>query len=177
MYNKKNVDYVASLWKAFVFQADNREISSARKEHMPYPRFTKVIINHFISKDKTISMRNMINLHTIRDDTLLGTLKFVSKTQDYQQKVPPKIARKYKKITSPSRKLSPVREGEPVKKGKRVKRPTKKSTTAPTTSVVIRDTLGVSVSKNKAPAKADRSKVIEILSDVALSEATQLKEA
>nr|GEZ06808.1 copia protein [Tanacetum cinerariifolium] len=47
------------------------EISLARKEHMPYPRFTKVIINHFISKDNTIFMRNMINLHTVHDDTLL----------------------------------------------------------------------------------------------------------
>ncbi|GJU22956.1 retrovirus-related pol polyprotein from transposon TNT 1-94 [Tanacetum coccineum] len=69
----------------FMHEADNREISSARKEHMPYPRFTNVIINHFISKDKTISMRNKINLHTIPDDSLLGTLKFVFKTQDYQQ--------------------------------------------------------------------------------------------
>ncbi|GKC72374.1 hypothetical protein Tco_1118257, partial [Tanacetum coccineum] len=66
---------------------------------------------------------------------------------------------------------------KPVKKAKRVKRPAKKSTTAPTTGVVIRDTLGVSVSKKKAPAMADRSKGIEILSDVALSEAAQLKEA
>ncbi|GJZ33243.1 hypothetical protein Tco_0578679 [Tanacetum coccineum] len=136
---------------------------------MPYPRFTKVIINHFISKDKTISMRNRIKLHTIRDDSLLGTLKFVSKTQDYQQygalipddminqdikdskayktyydfatgKVPPRKARKYKKVASPSRKLSPVKEVEPVKKAKRVKRPAKKSTTAPTAGVVIRDT-------------------------------------
>ncbi|GJZ56363.1 hypothetical protein Tco_0611556, partial [Tanacetum coccineum] len=124
---------------------------------MPYPRFTKVIINHFISKDKTISMRNKINLHTIRDDLLLGTLKFVSKTQDYQQygalipddminqdikdsqayktyydfatgKIPPRKARKYKEVASPSRKLSPVKEAEPVKKAKRVKRPVKKST-------------------------------------------------
>ncbi|GKC26775.1 hypothetical protein Tco_1034069 [Tanacetum coccineum] len=69
----------------FMYQSDNKEISSASKEHMPYPRFTKVIINHFISKDKTISMRNMINLYIIRDDSLLGTLKFVSKTRDYQQ--------------------------------------------------------------------------------------------
>ncbi|GKA33563.1 hypothetical protein Tco_0719992 [Tanacetum coccineum] len=36
-------------------------------------RFTKVIIDHFISKDKTISMSNRINLHTLRDDSLLGT--------------------------------------------------------------------------------------------------------
>ncbi|GJW83338.1 hypothetical protein Tco_0156483 [Tanacetum coccineum] len=173
---------------------------------MPYPRFTKVIINHFISKDKTISMRNMIELHTIRDDSLFDTLKFVSKTQDYQQygalipndminqdikyskayktyydfatgKVPPRKARKYKKVVSPSRKLSPVKEAEYDKKDKRFKRPTKKSTTAPTAGVVIRDTPGVSVSNKKAPAKADRSKGIEILSDVALSKAAQLKEA
>nr|GEZ76111.1 hypothetical protein [Tanacetum cinerariifolium] len=44
-------------------------------------------------------------------------------------------------------------------------------------SVAIRDILGVSISKKKALAKADRSKGIEILSDVALSESTQLIEA
>ncbi|GJX79533.1 hypothetical protein Tco_0327682 [Tanacetum coccineum] len=32
MYNKKNVDYVALMWEDFMYQADNREISSARKE-------------------------------------------------------------------------------------------------------------------------------------------------
>ncbi|GJY66804.1 hypothetical protein Tco_0469042 [Tanacetum coccineum] len=69
----------------FMFQADNRDISSTRKEHTPYPRFTKVIISDFISKDKTISMRNRINLHITRDDSLLGTLKFVSKTEDSQK--------------------------------------------------------------------------------------------
>ncbi|GKF13702.1 hypothetical protein Tco_0055164, partial [Tanacetum coccineum] len=62
-------------------------------------------------------------------------------------------------------------------KDKRIKRPAKKSTTAPTVGVVLRDTLGVPVSKKKAPAKGDKSKGIEILFDVALSEAAQLKEA
>nr|GEX30753.1 hypothetical protein [Tanacetum cinerariifolium] len=74
MYNQKNVDYVSLFWEDFMYQADNREISSARKEHMPYLRFTKVIIDHFISKDNTIFIRNMINLHIIRDDTLLVKL-------------------------------------------------------------------------------------------------------
>ncbi|GKE49997.1 hypothetical protein Tco_1481255 [Tanacetum coccineum] len=92
-------------------------------------------------------------------------------------KVHPRKARKYKKVALPSRKLSPVKKAEPVKKAKRIKRPTKKSTTAPTAGVSIKDTPGVFVSKKKAPAKADRSKGIEILSDVALSEAAQLKEA
>ncbi|GJS49934.1 hypothetical protein Tco_0600055 [Tanacetum coccineum] len=161
--------------------------SSARKENRPYPRFTKVIINHFISKDKTISMRNRKNIYTVRNDTLLCTLKFVSKTQDYQQygalipeeminqdikdskayktylafatgQATPRKARKFKKIASPSKKLSSVLEEEPAVKPKRAKKPSKKSTTVPTLGVVIGDTPGVFVSKKKAPAKVDRGK-------------------
>ncbi|GKD88360.1 hypothetical protein Tco_1363867 [Tanacetum coccineum] len=127
---------------------------------MPYPRFTKVIIDHFISKDNTISMRNRINLHTARDDSLLGALKFVSKIEDCQKygalipdgminddiklstayktyldyatgKVPPKKARKFKKPASPKLKTVLVSPKEPTQKGKRVKRPAKKATTSP----------------------------------------------
>nr|GEV50004.1 hypothetical protein [Tanacetum cinerariifolium] len=117
MYNQMNVYYVALIWENFMCQADNKEISSARKEHMPYPRFTKVIINHFISKENTISIRNRINLYTIRDDTLLGTLKFISKTEYYQKKVPHKKARKFKKHSSPKLKTIPVSAKEPTQKG------------------------------------------------------------
>ncbi|GKB31633.1 hypothetical protein Tco_0871034 [Tanacetum coccineum] len=60
------------------------------------------------------------------------------------------------------------------KNSKRVKRYAKKSTT-PTVGVVIRYTPGVSVSKKKALVKADRGKGIELLSDAALLEDTQLK--
>nr|GEW29044.1 reverse transcriptase domain-containing protein [Tanacetum cinerariifolium] len=180
MYNQKNVDYVALMWEDFMYQADNREISSARKEHMPYPRFTKVIISHFISKDKTISMRNKINLHTICDDSLLDIKDFKAFKTYYDfatEKATPKKARKFKKIASPTKKLSPILEEEPAKKSKRVKRPAKKSTTNPTAGVIIRDALGVSVSNKKAPAKDDRGKGIELLSDAALLEAAQLKKA
>ncbi|GJY11985.1 hypothetical protein Tco_0381294 [Tanacetum coccineum] len=178
MYNKKNVDFVSLLWEDFMFQADNREISSARKEHMPYPRFTKFIINNFIYKDKTISMRNMINLHTVRDDTLLD-IKDSKAYKTYLDfatgKATPKKARNFKKVASPSRKLSPVLEEEPIVKPKRAKRPAKKSTIIPTASVVIRDTPSESVPKKKTPAKVDRGKGMDLLSDVALLEAAQLK--
>nr|GEX60173.1 hypothetical protein [Tanacetum cinerariifolium] len=160
MYNQMNVDYVDLIWADFMYQANNREISSARKEHMPYPRFTKVTINHFISIDNTISMRNRINLHIVCDDTLLGSLKFVSKTEDYKKygalipdgminqdikdskayktyldyatgKVPPNKARKLEKPTSPKLKTVPASPKEPTQKDKRFKRPAKKSTTTP----------------------------------------------
>nr|GEZ16752.1 ABC transporter I family member 6, chloroplastic [Tanacetum cinerariifolium] len=188
----------------FMYQPDNRDISLTRKEHMPYPRSTKVIITHFISKDKIISIKNIINLHNIHDDSLLGSLKLVSKTKDYQKygalildgminqdikdskafktcydvstgKATLKKARKFKKVVSPSNKLPLVLEEGPTKKFKRVKIPAKKSTSMPNVGVVIRDTLGVSVSKKKAPAKDDIGKEIELVSNVTLLEVAQLK--
>ncbi|GJV43241.1 retrovirus-related pol polyprotein from transposon TNT 1-94 [Tanacetum coccineum] len=140
MYNKKNVDYVTLLWEDFMYQADNREISLARKEHMPYPRFTKVMINHFISKDKTMSMRDRINLHIIPDDSLLDSKAYKTYYDFATGKTTPKKARKFKKVASSFRKLSPVLEEEPAEKPKRAKNPAKKSTTVPTTGVAIRDT-------------------------------------
>ncbi|GJW44119.1 hypothetical protein Tco_0072918 [Tanacetum coccineum] len=174
VYHCKNVDFVKLLWEDFAFQIDNH----FSKESMPYPRFTKIIINHFILQNKSISMRNRINLHTARDDSLLGTLKYVSKTEEHQvygALIPkemlnedilnstayetyfayasgakePKMARKFKKHASPKLKTVPVSPKEPTKK------PAKKT---------------------KTPAKGKRSKGIEIHSDVALTEAAQLKE-
>ncbi|GJS71342.1 hypothetical protein Tco_0704183 [Tanacetum coccineum] len=151
-------------------------------------------------------MRNRINLHTVRDDSLLGTLKFISKTEDSQKygalihdgminqeikdskayktyydfdtgKTTPKKARKFKKIASLSKKLSPVLEAEPAKKPKQARKLAKKSTTILTTGVVIRDTHGVFVSKKKAQTKGDKGKGTELLSDAELLEAAQVKEA
>ncbi|GJU70321.1 hypothetical protein Tco_1256580 [Tanacetum coccineum] len=161
MYNKKNVDYVALLWEDFMYQANNREISSARKEHMPYPRFTKFIINHFISKDKTISKRNRINLYTM---THCSTSKILQLTRLTTTLLLEKfLPGKQGSI----RKLLHLQENYLLSKKRNMSRRIKE----------LRDTPSVSVSKKKAPTKADRSKGIEILYDVALSEVGQLKEA
>ncbi|GKC92876.1 hypothetical protein Tco_1158318, partial [Tanacetum coccineum] len=127
----------------FVFQIDNRD--HKKQENIYYPRFTKAIIHHFISKDKSISMRNRIFMHTIRDDNVLGTLRFVSKSDEYQvygallpegmtnQQMrdspayktylafatgasTPKKARKFKKHASPSMKKTLVAVEEPAEK-------------------------------------------------------------
>nr|GFA23043.1 hypothetical protein [Tanacetum cinerariifolium] len=52
---------------------------AARRLNMPYPRFTKAIIQPFISKDKTISMRNNMFMHGVKNDSVLGFTKFISK--------------------------------------------------------------------------------------------------
>ncbi|GJS59651.1 hypothetical protein Tco_0654435 [Tanacetum coccineum] len=141
MYNKKNVDFVALLWKNCTCQDDNREISSA-----------------------------------FHDDTLLGTSKFVSKTQDYQQYralIPNEMINQDIKDSKAYKTYLDFEE--PAEKPKRAKKPAKKSTTIPTSGVVIRDTPSKSVPKKKPPSKVDKGKGMDLLSDVALLEAAQLK--
>ncbi|GJV88798.1 hypothetical protein Tco_1532736 [Tanacetum coccineum] len=48
-------------------------------------KFTKIIIHHFLTKDKSISMRNRMFMHTGRDDSLLGTMRFVYRHADTQK--------------------------------------------------------------------------------------------
>nr|GEU88325.1 retrovirus-related Pol polyprotein from transposon TNT 1-94 [Tanacetum cinerariifolium] len=98
---------------------DNKD--AKKQEKMYYPRFTKAIIHHFISKDKSVSMRNRIFMHTVRDDRAEA----------------PKKARKFKKPTSPSKKKTLVVVEEPAEKP--IKKPTAKRQSA---GVQIRDTPG-----------------------------------
>nr|GEY08252.1 hypothetical protein [Tanacetum cinerariifolium] len=51
---------------------------------MPYLRFTKAIIHHFMSQDKSIFKREGSPYHTIADDGLLERFKFISKGELYQ---------------------------------------------------------------------------------------------
>ncbi|GJS06761.1 hypothetical protein Tco_0363557 [Tanacetum coccineum] len=122
--------------------------------------------------------RNMINLYTIHDDTLLD-IKDSKAYKTYLNfatgKATPKKGRKFKKVVSPLRKLSPVLEEEHAVKPNRAKRPAKKSTTMPTVGVVIRDTPSESVLKKKTPTKGYRGKGMDLLSNVALLEAAQFK--
>ncbi|GJR14504.1 retrovirus-related pol polyprotein from transposon TNT 1-94 [Tanacetum coccineum] len=147
-------------------------------------RFTKAIIQHFISKDKTISMRNRMFMHTTNDDSVLGTVKLVAireDTQVYGALIPavminqeiqdskpyktylayatgaatPKKARKWKQPIAEERPKMPAGKWQP-------------------TGVLIRDTPDVSVSKKKAPVHAEKNKGIDLLSDVALHEEAQM---
>ncbi|GJT19507.1 hypothetical protein Tco_0878213 [Tanacetum coccineum] len=169
MFNKKNVDFVKLLWEDFTFQIENRDTKN--QEKMYYLRFIKVIIHHFITKDKSISMRNRMFMHIVDDDNILGPMRFVSKADDYQvygTLLPEKPASSLRKRT-----LVTVEEEDP-KPAKKVA-PSKKPSRKQSTGVQIRDTPGVSVSKKKAPATTDKSKGIYLLSRAALLEEAQFE--
>nr|GEW98388.1 integrase, catalytic region, zinc finger, CCHC-type, peptidase aspartic, catalytic [Tanacetum cinerariifolium] len=52
---------------------------------MYYPRFTKVIIHHFMTKKPSIPRQNRVDWHYVRDDILFSTIKVVSRHQNTQQ--------------------------------------------------------------------------------------------
>ncbi|GKD41907.1 hypothetical protein Tco_1266552 [Tanacetum coccineum] len=88
MYYKKNLDFVALIWEDLSYQIDN--IDSKDQDKMFYPRFIKIIIHRFLTKDKSISMRNRMFMHTARDDSLLGAEP--PKSRKSQEKSDPAIS-------------------------------------------------------------------------------------
>nr|GEZ26605.1 hypothetical protein [Tanacetum cinerariifolium] len=52
---------------------------------MPYPKFTKVIIHHFISQHKSISKRQGSRYNTVDNDGVLDRLKFIGKGEEHQK--------------------------------------------------------------------------------------------
>ncbi|GJV47028.1 hypothetical protein Tco_1437240 [Tanacetum coccineum] len=190
MYYKKNLDFVAIIWEDLAYQIDNKD--SKKQDKMFYPRFTKIIIHHFLEKDKSISMRNGTFMHTARDNILLETMIFVSRHKDTQiygvilpkamtnQAMLDSIAYKTyyaiasgaeppKSKKSQKKSDSAISSKESLSKKKLAKAmkdipSTKKPTTKPKPT------------KKKAPVKADRGKSLNVLSEVALSQAAQLNE-
>ncbi|GJS93923.1 hypothetical protein Tco_0800891 [Tanacetum coccineum] len=61
------------LWRTLVDQVENKNVKRINK--MYYPRFTKVIINFFMTKDSLILRRNRVNWHFARDDPMVTTIK------------------------------------------------------------------------------------------------------
>ncbi|GJW73833.1 hypothetical protein Tco_0133203 [Tanacetum coccineum] len=84
MYHNANVDYDALIWEDLQYQIDHRRSKVNSREFMPYPRFTKAIIHHFMTKHKSISKRKGSPYHLVDKDGMLDRLKFINKGDIYQ---------------------------------------------------------------------------------------------
>nr|GEX86083.1 hypothetical protein [Tanacetum cinerariifolium] len=70
--------------------SDNQELQYCgsklrRREIMPYPKFTKIIINHFLSLNPSLLKEPSSGMHTIKDDGVISRLKFVRIGEDFQE--------------------------------------------------------------------------------------------
>nr|GEZ37850.1 hypothetical protein [Tanacetum cinerariifolium] len=77
LYHKRNIDYAFLIWEDFVYQVEYK--NQKKSNEMYYPRFTKVIIHHFMTKKPSIPRRNKVNWHYVRDDLLFSTIKVAYK--------------------------------------------------------------------------------------------------
>nr|GEW54171.1 hypothetical protein [Tanacetum cinerariifolium] len=74
-YHKRNIDFAYLLWEDFVYLVEHKD--TKKSNEMYYPRFTKVIIHHFMSKDPSIPRRNKVNWHYVRDGLIFTTIKLL----------------------------------------------------------------------------------------------------
>nr|GEZ48098.1 hypothetical protein [Tanacetum cinerariifolium] len=85
-YHRINVDFAYLIWEDFVYQVEHKKYKSQKRSNeMNYPRFTKVIIDYFMTRKPFISRHNRIHWHYVRDDALFSTIKVVSRHQATQQ--------------------------------------------------------------------------------------------
>nr|GEW25768.1 hypothetical protein [Tanacetum cinerariifolium] len=146
LYHKSNVDYAYLMWEDFVYQVEHN--NQKKRNEMYYPRFTKAIIHHFMSKDPSNPRRKKMNWHYVRDDHMFSIIKL----------------------------CYAIAAGEAVPKPKANVRRTRSSfdtsITPPIAAVSPRLTASA---KGKQTAKASKAKSLSALSEVAMTEAQQLK--
>ncbi|GJS79957.1 hypothetical protein Tco_0729838 [Tanacetum coccineum] len=70
MINRESVDYPELIWEDIAYQIDHMKENRSRRENMPYPRFTKIIINHFLKQHKSLTNLNHKHYHTIKDHSI-----------------------------------------------------------------------------------------------------------
>nr|GFB71234.1 hypothetical protein [Tanacetum cinerariifolium] len=80
LYHKRNVDFVYLMWEDFFYQVEHKD--TKKSNEMYYPRFTKVIIHHFMLKDPSIPRRNRVKWHYVRDDRMFTTIKLTRSSSD-----------------------------------------------------------------------------------------------
>nr|GEV67630.1 hypothetical protein [Tanacetum cinerariifolium] len=150
MYHKKNVDYAYHLWEDFVYQVEHKD--AKKSNEMYYLRFTKVIIHYFMTKDPSIPRRNKF-------DVMLPielTNKAIRNSKAYKE---------YYAVAS----------GAAPPKTKASVRKTKSSFDTTITPQTAAGTRLSTSTKGKQPAKASKEKSLTMLSEVAMTEAEQIK--
>ncbi|GKC92884.1 hypothetical protein Tco_1158326 [Tanacetum coccineum] len=137
---------------------------------MYYLRFTKVIINHFMSKDQSIPRRNKVDWHMANNDPILTTMRFIPKhetVQKYGAILHETLTNQAMKESDAYKTYHDFATGKVIPKPKYVQRSTREKTDqAPTVSPGkgLKATAKVTKSgKKKLPAQG-----LETLSEIAI---------
>ncbi|GKC99991.1 hypothetical protein Tco_1170266, partial [Tanacetum coccineum] len=193
MYYKKNVNFAELIWEEFQYQIDYMQTKLRRREIMPYPRFTKINLHYFLSQHKSISKRQGSYVNIIKDDGVLGRLKFVSKGEDYQVYGTPipyvmvkdeiKISEAYQTYIALSTGLIPPEKGRGKgSKGKKATvTPKKKGSITVDDNIILEPDvafeLGKSISRTEAEIAEEARRVHETHERLVTEKPTSLEES
>ncbi|GJR54555.1 hypothetical protein Tco_1405076 [Tanacetum coccineum] len=179
----KNVDYVYLLWVDLVFPVENK--NSKKNNDMYYPRFTKVIVDYFMVKDQAIPRRNKMFWHFARDDSMFITIRVIFKHQDthvYGVILPQHLTNQVMLESDAYKTYHAYATGEKIPKPKYVKNkadpessPKKKSAQASKGKRIKSSPKVAKPVKKKQLATTSNEKGLNVLSEVALSEAEHIK--
>nr|GFA88113.1 hypothetical protein [Tanacetum cinerariifolium] len=155
------------------------EHKDAKKSNeMYYPRFTKGIINFFMTKDPSIPKINKVNWHYVRDDQMFTTIKLVLRHQNTQQfdaMLPVELTNEEIRNSAAYKEYYAIATGAPPPKTKassRKKQSSYDTTMPPSTTAGRRHSTSA---KGKQHAKSSKAKCLSVLSEVTLTEAEQIK--
>ncbi|GJU96863.1 hypothetical protein Tco_1326134, partial [Tanacetum coccineum] len=183
MFYKKNIDYVYLLWEDFLFQIEYKDAKNTNK--MSYPRFIKIIIDYFMSKDQSISRRNKMSWHTARDDNMFTSMRCISRhedTQVYCTILPTKLTNQAMLESKAYQTYYAFASGEKAPKPKYIRKkadsdtsPKKKPVQATKGTRLKSKAKVAKPDKKKQPTKKTKAKGLDVLSEVALTKAEQIK--
>ncbi|GKB97767.1 hypothetical protein Tco_0983904, partial [Tanacetum coccineum] len=194
-----NVNHLHQPWRSFaaiinkclsgkttalenlVYQVENK--NSKKNNDMYYPRFTKVIVDYFMVKDQAIPRRNKMFRHYARDDLMFTTIRVISKHQDtrvYGVILPQHLTNQDMLESKAYKTDHAYATGEKTPKPKSTKKkadfessPKTKPTQASRGKRIKTSAKGVIPAKKKQ--SAIKLKGLTMLSEVALTEAEQMK--
>nr|GFB54088.1 hypothetical protein [Tanacetum cinerariifolium] len=149
LYHKRNIDYAYLMWEDFVYQVEHK--NHKKSNEMYYPRFTKAIIHHFMSKDPSIPKRNKVKWHCVWNDFMFSMIKLVSRHQNAQfgAMLPIELTNDEIRNSKAYKEYYAITTGEAAPKPK--------------------------ASARRTRTKASKAKSLFVLSEVAMIEAQQLK--
>ncbi|GJV43819.1 hypothetical protein Tco_1428355 [Tanacetum coccineum] len=196
-----NVNHMHQPWRSFaaiinkclsgkttalenlVYQVEKK--NSKKNNDMYYPRFIKVIVDYFMAKDRSIPRRNKMSWHTARNDPMFTTIRVISKHQDthiYGAILPHHLTNQAMLESKAYKTYHDYATGEKIPKPKYVKNkadlvssPKKKSAQASKGKRIKTSTKVAKPVKKKQPVTTSKEKGLNVLSEVALSEAEQIK--
>ncbi|GJS82196.1 hypothetical protein Tco_0748737 [Tanacetum coccineum] len=145
---------------------------------MYYPCFTKVIIDYFMAKDQAIPRRNKMFWHYDRDDFMFTTIRVISKhkdTQEYGAILPEHLTNQAMLESEAFKTYRAYATGEKAPKSKATKKKTDSESSPKTKPSQASKGKRIKTSAKEDKPATTKSKGLTVLSEVALSEAEQMK--